>query len=86
MDDICRNTEEYKPNRKAKILIAFDDVITDMISNKKLDPIGTGSLNVSLIFITQFYFVLPIGLLTCSTYALFYYESSKQTKTYANCI
>ena len=61
MDDICRNTEEYKPNRKAKILIAFDDVITDMISNKKLDPIGTGSLNVSLIFITQFYFVVPIG-------------------------
>ena len=61
MDDICRNTEEYKPNRKAKTLIAFDDVITDMISNKKLDPIVTGSLNVSLIFITQFYFVVPIG-------------------------
>ena len=54
MDDICRNIEEYKPNKKAKILIAFDDVITDMISNKKLDSIVTGSLNISLIFITQF--------------------------------
>ena len=61
MDDICRNIEEYKPNKKAKILIAFDDVITDMISNKKLDSIVTGSLNISLIFITQFYFVVTIG-------------------------
>ena len=86
MDDICRNIEEYKPNKKAKILIAFDDVITDIISDKKLDPIVTGSLNISLIFITQLYFVVPIGPTHCSTYALFYYESPKQTKTYANCI
>ena len=53
MDDICRNIEEYKPNKKV--------LFTDMISNKKLDSIVTGSLNISLIFITQFYFVVTIG-------------------------
>ena len=36
MDDSYRNIEEYNPNKKCKIiLIAFDNVITDMLSNKK---------------------------------------------------
>ena len=34
-DDIYKNVEEYNPNKKQKILIFFDDVIVDMISNKK---------------------------------------------------
>ena len=36
MDDIYKNIEEYKPNKKSKILIAFDDMIADMLSNKKI--------------------------------------------------
>ena len=39
MNDIYKNIEEYNPNKKRKILIAFDDTITDMLSNKKLNPI-----------------------------------------------
>ena len=39
MDDINKNIEEYNPNKKRKILIAFDDTIADMLSNKKLNPI-----------------------------------------------
>ena len=35
MDDIYKNIEEYNPNKRRKILIAFDDMITDMLSNKK---------------------------------------------------
>ena len=38
MDDIYKNIEEYFPNKKQKILIVFDDMITDMISNKNLTP------------------------------------------------
>ena len=41
MDDIYKNIEECNPNKKCKILIAFDDVIADMLSNKKLNPTVT---------------------------------------------
>ena len=35
MDDIYKNIEEYNPNKKRKRLIVFDDMIADMVSNKK---------------------------------------------------
>ena len=41
MDDIYKNIEEYNPDKKRKILIVFDDMIADMLSNKKLNPIVT---------------------------------------------
>ena len=41
MDDIYKNIEEYNPNKKRKILFVFDDMITDMLSNKKLNPVVT---------------------------------------------
>ena len=44
MDDIYKNIEEYNPNKKRKILIVFDDMIADMLSNKKLNPIVTNLL------------------------------------------
>ena len=65
MDDIYKNIEEYNPNKKRKILIVFDDMIADMLSNKKLNPIVTElfirgrKLNISLVFITQSYFAVP---------------------------
>ena len=42
MDDIYKNIEEYNPNKERKILIVFHDVIADMPSNKKINPIVTG--------------------------------------------
>ena len=57
MDDIYKNIEEYNPNKKRKILIIFGDIIADMLSNKKLNPIVTElfirdkKLNISLVFI-----------------------------------
>ena len=41
MDDIQKNIEGYNPNKKQKILIVFDDMNADMLSNKKLNPIVT---------------------------------------------
>ena len=64
MDDTYKNIEEYNRNKEHKILIVFDDMIADMLSNKKLSPIVTGlfirgrKLNICLIFITQFYFAV----------------------------
>ena len=48
-----------------KILIVFDDMIADMIHNKKLNSIVTElfirgrKLNISLVFINQSYFKVP---------------------------
>ena len=41
MNDIYKNIEEYYPTKKRKILIVFDDMIADMLSNKNLNPILT---------------------------------------------
>ena len=41
MDDIYKKIEEYNPNKKQKLLIVFDDMIADMLSNKKLNTVTT---------------------------------------------
>ena len=64
MEDIYKNIEEYNPNKKRKILIVFDDMIADMLTNKKSNPVVTElfvrgrKLNISLVFITQSYFAV----------------------------
>ena len=69
-----KNTEEYNPNKKRKILIVFDDMIADMLSNKNLNPIVTElfirgrKLNISLVFITQSYFAVPKNIRLNSTH------------------
>ena len=39
IDNIYKNIKEYRPNKKRKILITFDDMIADMPSNKKINSI-----------------------------------------------
>ena len=62
---VYKNIEDYNPIKKRKILIVFDDMIGDMISNDKLNPIVTElfirgrKLNISIVFITQSYFKVP---------------------------
>ena len=34
-EDVYKNIENYNPGKKRKILIVFDDMIVDMINNKK---------------------------------------------------
>ena len=41
MDDIYGNIEEYNPDKERQILIVFDDLVADMLSNKKLQQIVT---------------------------------------------
>ena len=65
MEDIYKNIEECNPNKKRKILIVFDDMIGDMLRNKKLNPVVTELFirgkksNISPVFVTQSYFVVP---------------------------
>ena len=41
MDYIYENIDEYNLNKKLKILFVFDDMIADMLNNKKVKQIGT---------------------------------------------
>ena len=65
MHDVYKNIDEYNPYKENKILIVFDDMIADMIHNKKLNSIVTElfirgrKLNIFLVFITQSYFKVP---------------------------
>ena len=74
MDDIYKNIEDCNPNQKRKILIVFDDMVADVLSNKKLNPIETElfirgrKLNISLVFITQSYFAVPKDIRLNSTH------------------
>ena len=59
---VYKNIDDYNPDKENKILIVFDDMIADMIQNKKLHSIVPElfirgrKLNISLGFITQSYF------------------------------
>ena len=74
MRDVYKNIEDYNPGRERKILIVFDDMIADMINNKKLHPIVTElfirgrKLNISIVFITQSYFKVPKDVRLNSTH------------------
>ena len=41
MHDVYRNINDYNSDRENKILIVFDDMIADMVNNKKLNPVVT---------------------------------------------
>ena len=65
MYDVYKNIDDYNPDKENKIQIVFDDMIADMINNKKLNSIVTElfirsrKLSISLVFITQSYFKVP---------------------------
>ena len=65
MLDFYKNIEDYNPDKKRKVLIVFDDMIADMINNKKLNPTVTEfflrdrKLNISIVFSTKSYFRVP---------------------------
>ena len=76
MDDVYENIDDYKPSRKRIILIVFDDMIADIMSNKKFQAIikelfiRCSKLNISLVFIAQSYFSFPKDVRLNSTHYL----------------
>ena len=81
--DVYEDIVNYNPGRKRKILIVFDDVVTDIMSNKKFQAmtkelfIRCGKLNISLAFITQSYFSVPKDVRLNSTHYLIMKINSK---------
>ena len=83
IQDVYKNIEEYNPGKNRAVLIIFDDMIADMISNKKLNPVVTKLFirgrkhNITIVFIIQCYFKVPKDVRLNRFYALFYHENSK---------
>ena len=74
MQDFSKNIEDCNPGKKCKMLIVFDDMIAEMINNKRLNPVVTElfirgrKLNISIVFITQSYFKVPKDVRLNSTH------------------
>ena len=74
MDNVYDNIDHYNPNRKRKVLIVFDDMIADIMTNKKFQSvikelfIRCRKINISLVFITQSYFSVPKDVRLNSTH------------------
>ena len=64
MDDVYENIDDYNSNRN-KILVVFDDIIADIMRNKKFHAKveelfeRCRKLNISLVFIAQSCFAFP---------------------------
>ena len=90
MDDIYKNIDEYNPNNSIKKLILFNDMIADMLSNKKPIPIVTElfirgrKLNISLLFITQSYFAAPKNIRLNSTHYFVMKITNKREDPFLN--
>ena len=76
MDDVYKNINDYNPSRKRKVLIVFDNMIADIMTNKKFQVIikeffiTCRKLNISIVFITQSYFSVPKDVRLNSTHYL----------------
>ena len=62
VNGVCKSIGKYSPSKEQKVLLVFDEMIADIISNKKRHPGITGlffmgrKLNISSVFITESYF------------------------------
>ena len=76
MDDVYNNIDDYNSKRKRKVLIVFDNVIPDIVTNKKFQAIikelfiRCRKFNISPVFITQPYFSVPKEVRLNSTHYL----------------
>ena len=76
MDDVFKNIDDYNIKRKRRVLIVFDDMIADIITNKKFQSIikklsiRCRKLDISIVFVTQPYFKTPKDARLNSTHYL----------------
>ena len=65
MNDVYENIHLYNPSKQRKVLIVFDDMIADIMTNKKFQSvikelfIRCRKINISHVFIIQSYFSVP---------------------------
>ena len=76
MDDVYENVDDHNLNRKRKVLIVFDDMVADIMANKKFQSIikelfiSCRKINILLVFMTQSYFSVPKDIRLNSTHYL----------------
>ena len=76
MDDVYENIDDYNLRRKRKGLIVFDEMIANIMTNKKFQAtikklfIRCRKLNISVVFISQSYFFVPKEVRLNSTHYL----------------
>ena len=81
--------DDYHPKRQRKILIVFDDMIADIMTNKKFLAIikdlflRCRKLNISLVFITQSYFSVPKNVRLNSTHLIMKINNRKELQNIA---
>ena len=74
MDDVYEDIDGYNPSREGKILIVFDGMVENGMTNKKFQTIikelfiRCRKLNISLACITQSYFSVPKDVRLNSTH------------------
>ena len=84
INDVYENIDDYNPSRKRKVLIVFDDMIADIMTNKKFQAtvkelfIRCRKVNISFVFITWSYFSVPKDVRLNSTH---YYIMRISNKT-----
>ena len=85
MNGVYENIDHYNPSKKRKILTVFDDMIVDIITNKKFQTIikelfiRCKKLNISLVLITQSYFPVPKDVRLNSTRYLIMKLTTKES-------
>ena len=69
MQDICKNINCYNEDKERKILLVFIDMIADLINNKTTEFFIWGrKVNISLVFVTHWYFKIPKDIRLNSTH------------------
>ena len=89
MDDVDENIDDYNPNRQRKVLIVFDDMIADIMTNKKFQAIikdlfiRCRKANISLVFITQSYFYVPKDVRLNATHLIMRISNKRELQNIA---
>ena len=84
MNDVYNDTGYYNPTRKRKVLIVFDNIIADIMTNRKFQAIikelfiRCRKLNISLALITQSYFFVTKEVRLNSTHYLIMKTQNKR--------
>ena len=84
MHDVYKNIDECNKDKERKMLIVFDDMIADMINNKKLNSVVTElfirgrKFSISIVFITQSYFKVPKDVTLNSTHFIIMKTQNKR--------
>ena len=89
MDDVDENIDDYNPNRQRKVLIVFDDMIADIMTNKKFQAIikdlfiRCRKVNISLVFITRSYFYVPKDVRLNATHLIMRISNKRELQNIA---